>query len=85
MNAEQFCAEYGHETRSGRVSFTKKVVENFIDIYTDFSYHDFTKEMTTRLKVSVMIDLYEAGCSYHYLNTPDLPPDKIGLPDFVFK
>ncbi len=34
MNAAQFCAEYGKELRSGRVSFRPTVIDNFIKIYT---------------------------------------------------
>ncbi|WP_407522618.1 hypothetical protein PDL71_15315 [Lacibacter sp. MH-610] len=86
MNAEQFCAEYGYETKSGRVSFSKKTVDKFIKTYTDLLPEDFTESMRERLKIGVMIDLYSAGCSKHYIDAyKDFPVEKIDLPEFIFK
>lgn len=84
MNAAQYCGEYAHETKSGRISFTKKVVNNFIDTYTHLNHADFTDEMRERLKTGVMIDLYNEGISKYYNAMEELPADKIEIPPFVF-
>lgn len=83
MNAEQFCAEYGHECRNGRISFTKRVVDRFIRIYTTHSPAEFTDKMRERLKVMVMIDLHTNGYS-KYGNRTDLPAEQIELPQEIF-
>lgn len=83
MDAAQFCGEYAHETKSGRISFAKRIVDKFISTYTYLQPGDFTPEMRNRLKIGVMIDLYNKGITA-LANEPDYPPEKIELPAFVF-
>lgn len=84
MNAEQFCAEYGHECKNGRISFSKRIVDKFITIYTHLTPNDFNKEMRKRLIISVMIDMHKSGYSI-YQNREDHPIEKIELPKFIFE
>jgi len=80
MNAAQFCAEYARETESGRITFTKRKVFQFIKIYTYFDTEDFTEENIKRLRM-YMVDLY--GIGFKYQNREDNPVEKIELPKFV--
>lgn len=84
MNAEQFCAEYGHELKSGKISFSKKVVDKFISTYTYLSPEDFSNEMRERLKTFVMIDLCVKGYSKMNPDTKDMLAEKIELPQSIF-
>lgn len=87
MNAEQFCAEYAHETKRGAISFSKRIVDKFIKTYTHLDPNDFTDKMRERLKISVMINLYNDGINMksHFNNSIDQPIEKIELPEFIFK
>lgn len=85
MDAAQFCGEYARELDSGRITFSKKRIEEFITTYTYFSPEDFTKEMRNRLAISVMIDLYKKATEHPFIREPDYEPKKIELPDFIFK
>lgn len=82
MDAAQFCGEYGYETTSGRVSFSKKTMDTFIKTYTNLQPEDFTPEMRKRLRIAVMIDLYNIRA---YQGQPDYPAEKIELPSFIFE
>jgi hypothetical protein len=82
MDAYQFCAEYAHETTSGKISFTLNVVNRFINIYTYFTPEYFNKENIKRLRM-IMIDYYNEGLSNTRIN--DLPAEKIELPKFIFE
>lgn len=85
MNATQFCGEYGKELRSGRISFTPKVIDRFIETYTYLSVEDFSKEARKRLVMMVMIDLYSKGISCAFSERRDLPVEKIEIPMIVFE
>lgn len=83
MDAYQFCAEYAHETHSGRISFSMPVVTKFIIIYTHFTPEYFNKENIKRLRM-VMIDYYNEGLSTA-LKCGNNPAEKIELPKFIFE
>lgn len=85
MNAACFCAEYGHELKNGRVSFSKQVVNKFIERYTYFKPEDFTDDMRERLKVSLMIDLHQTGYSKYSIFDDEDDFEKIELSDFILK
>ncbi len=82
MNAEQYCAEYGKELLSGRITFSKRVTDKFINLYTYLEVSDFTPEMYKRLRMH-MIDLCVSGYSKFTNKGEDLPIKKIELPMFV--
>lgn len=79
MDAYQYCAEYGRETRTGRILFTKIQVDNFISTYTNLEPKIFTKIMRAKLK-AFMIDCYNNN---EYIPVNDLPAEKIQLPDYI--
>lgn len=81
MDAYQFCAEYGNELQSGRITFRLPVVKTFIKTYTYLEFDDFTDENIKRLRL-YMIDLYNNGLS-SYSRREENPADKIELPSFV--
>jgi hypothetical protein len=82
MNAEQYCAEYGKELLSGRITFSKKVTDKFIKTYTYLDVTDFTPEMYKRLRM-YMIDLCTSGYSKMVYRGADLPIEKIELSNFI--
>jgi hypothetical protein len=84
MDAAQFCGEYAHENKNGRIRFTKRIVDKFIVTYTNLSPDDFTKEMRERLIIGVMVDLYNKGVE-GLQHEPDYPAEKIDLPKFIFQ
>jgi len=81
MNAAQYCLEHSKECLNGRISFTKPVVDKFINLYTYLEVSDFDEEMYKRLRL-FMIDLYNDGYSVNNRGA-DLPVEKIELPNFV--
>lgn len=82
MNAEQFCLENGNETLSGRITFSKRAVSNFLKIYTYLSIEDLGEEQLQKLKF-FMVDLQSNAYKDYHRN--DLPAEKIELPKFIFE
>lgn len=82
MNAIDFCGEYATELQSGKITFSKKIIEKFINQYTYFDSSDFTKQMRLQLVSFVMIPLYNQSISKYSIKNEC--PDKIELPEIVF-
>ena len=82
MNHEQFCAEYAHENKNGRIVFTIIIVKRFIKKYTYLKFKDFDKQMILRLRLQ-MIDYYDNGLKFY--NRKEAEEEKIVLPNFIFE
>jgi hypothetical protein len=85
MNAYEFCGNYGRELPSGKVTFSKKHIDQFIDRYTHSDSKSFTKQMRERIKSFLLIDMYNASIGKYSILTDINDDEKIEIPKIVFE
>lgn len=85
MNAIEFCGEHAIELSSGKITFSKKHINQFINTYTYLESKDFTKENRNRLVSFLMVNLYNQAISKYSLAKKEICPDKIEVPMVVFQ